>query len=122
MIRRHLITLVMASLAWPALAEPLRLAVAYASASVDAATGQPVIDFRMTEDSAKAFAELTAANVGRTMELRIDGKTVLAPVIREPILGGSGQISGGLDGVDVDALARRLANGHARMEVEIVGD
>ncbi|KAB2854949.1 MAG: hypothetical protein F9K43_28970, partial [Bauldia sp.] len=87
MIRRHLITLVMASLAWPALAEPLRLAVAYASASVDAATGQPVIDFRMTEDSAKAFAELTAANVGRTMELRIDGKTVLAPVIREPILG-----------------------------------
>ncbi len=41
------------------------------------------------------FAEFTANNVGRTVEVRIDGKVVMRPIIREPIKGGSVQVSGG---------------------------
>ncbi len=41
------------------------------------------------------FAELTANNIGRTIEVRIDGKVVMRPIIREAIKGGSVQVSGG---------------------------
>ena len=43
---------------------------------------------------AKRFGEVTRNNVGRPFAIVLDGKVISAPVIREPILGGSGQISG----------------------------
>jgi len=82
----------------------------------------PVISLQMSSASAAAFAKLTQANVGRRMELRLDGVTVMAPLIREPILGGSAQISGLPDDVDPHDLASRIAAGTIRVEVEIVGE
>ncbi len=60
----------------------------------DQRTNEPIIAIKMTSASAKLFAELTSQNIGRRLELRIDGKTVMAPVIREPVMGGSVQVSG----------------------------
>ena len=42
----------------------------------------------------KKFADVTKKNVNRPFAIVLDGKVISAPVIREPILGGSGQISG----------------------------
>ena len=57
------------------------------------------------------------------MELRVDGKVVTAPVIREPILGGSGQISNqSLTAESAKELAARLSTGAAKIEIEIVND
>jgi preprotein translocase subunit SecD len=77
----------------------------------------------MTEASKRAFAEFTSRNIGHKMELRVDGKAVTAPVIREPILGGSGQISEKSMTVEsAKAIAERLSTGKAKIEIEIVDD
>jgi preprotein translocase subunit SecD len=44
---------------------------------------------------------------------------MLKPVIREPITGGTGQISSNLTAADAKALAERLASGKARLEIEV---
>ena len=53
---------------------------------------EPVIAFRFT--GARAFARYTAENVGRPFAVVLDDVVLSSPVIREPILGGSGQVSG----------------------------
>jgi preprotein translocase subunit SecD len=103
-----------------AAADPLAIEVTKAEALFSA--GVPVITIEMSSASAAAFGRLTQANVGRHMALRLDGVTVMAPLIREPILGGSAQISGLPDDVDPPDLASRIAAGTVRVEVEIVGD
>jgi preprotein translocase subunit SecD len=57
--------------------------------------------------------------------MRIDGETMMAPVIREPIMGGSFQISGAdLTADKLRALAERLCQDErcVRVQVEIVPD
>ena len=56
--------------------------------------GRPSVTFRFDSAGAKRFGETTQANVNRPFAIVLDGKVVSAPVIREPILGGSGQITG----------------------------
>ena len=65
-----------------------------AQPTFDSRTGQPVVSFRFDSVGAKRFGEVTRNNVGRPFAIVLDGKVISAPVIREPILGGSGQISG----------------------------
>ena len=105
-----------------AAADPLHIEVASAEAAYDQRTGEPVISFKMTPSSARAFAELTTQNVGRKAAILIDGRVVSAPVIREPILGGSGQVSGHFSAQEARDIALRLSSGAAKMEIEIVAD
>jgi preprotein translocase subunit SecD len=60
----------------------------------DQRTSEPVVNFRFNSAGARRFAEATQANVGKPFAIVLDNKVIEAPVIREPILGGSGQISG----------------------------
>ncbi len=76
----------------PAFAEPLTLEVVDAEIAYDPRTSQPLVTFRMSEASRKAFAEFTGQHVGEKIDLRIDGNSVMNTVIREPITGGVGQI------------------------------
>jgi len=99
---------------------PLRLQIASAAPSLDARTKEPVVTFRLTDRSGRLFAEFTGNNIGRTIEIRIDGKAVMRPIIREPILGGSVQITGGFTLQDAKDLADRLNSGAARVEAEVV--
>jgi len=55
---------------------------------------QPVVDFTFDATGARKFGEVTQENVGRPFAIILDQKVISAPVIREPILGGRGQISG----------------------------
>jgi preprotein translocase subunit SecD len=105
-----------------AVAGPLHVEVASAAHAYDPRTGDPVISFKMTSSSARAFAELPAHNVGRKAAILIDGRMVSAPVIREPILGGSGQVSGHFGPEEAREVALRLSSGAAKMEIEIVAD
>lgn len=56
--------------------------------------GEPVVSFRFDAVGAKRFGDATRENVNRPFAIVLDGKVISAPVIREPILGGSGVISG----------------------------
>jgi protein-export membrane protein SecD len=57
-------------------------------------TGQVVVTFRFDSVGAKEFAEITKENVGKPFAIVLDKKVLTAPNIREPIIGGSGQIEG----------------------------
>jgi preprotein translocase subunit SecD len=56
--------------------------------------GQPVVSFRFDTVGGKRFGSVTSKNVNRPFAIVLDGKVISAPTIREPILGGSGIISG----------------------------
>jgi preprotein translocase subunit SecD len=99
---------------------PLRLQIESATPIIDERTKEPVITIRLTDRSGRMFGELTKNNVGRRTEVRIDGQVVMSPIIREPILGGSLQVSGGFTLKDAQELAERLNSGGARIEVEVV--
>jgi preprotein translocase subunit SecD len=71
--------------------------------------GQPVVSFRFDSLGARKFAQVTRDNVGKPFAIVLDGKIISAPVIREPILGGSGIITGGFtvnDAQDLSVLLR----------------
>jgi preprotein translocase subunit SecD len=102
-----------------AVAEPLRLGIASASAGFYEKSGQAVVNIRLTDDSRRLFADFTRTNLGQMIDLRIDGKSVIKPVVREPITGGVVQIS--IDKpADAEPLAARLNNRTATLEVEAV--
>ena len=55
---------------------------------------QPVVSMRFDTSGSRKFGELTSKNVGKRFAIVLDGEVISAPVIREAITGGSGQISG----------------------------
>jgi len=66
-----------------------------AQASFDVRTNEPVVSFRFSAEGARRFAQVTQENVGKPFAIVLDNEVLSAPIIRDPILGGAGQISGG---------------------------
>ncbi len=91
-----------------------------AQPSVDQRTNEWVVSFRFDSIGAKRFADVTSENVGRPFAIVLDGKVVSAPVIREPILGGSGQISGRFSPQEANDLALLLRAGALPAPLEIL--
>ncbi|WP_322517117.1 protein translocase subunit SecD [Rhodopseudomonas palustris] len=60
----------------------------------DQRTSEPIVSFRFNTNGARKFARATTENVGQPFAIVLDNEVISAPVIREPITGGSGQISG----------------------------
>lgn len=73
--------------------------------------GRPVVSFRFDSIGARKFAQATQQNVGKPFAIVLDGKIISAPVIREPILGGSGIITGGFTVDEAKDLAVLLRAG-----------
>ncbi len=82
-----------------------------ARAGYDDQTGQPVINFRLDNAGARRFADITRTNVGRPFAIVLDGKVLSAPVINEPIPGGSGRITGSFTLAEATDLAALLRAG-----------
>jgi preprotein translocase subunit SecD len=60
----------------------------------DQRSGEPIVSFRFNTSGSRKFAQATTENVGQPFAIVLDNEVISAPVIREPITGGSGQISG----------------------------
>lgn len=73
--------------------------------------GQPIINFTLNSQGGKIFADFSGKNVGNRMAVVLDGKVYSAPVIRERIGGGSGQISGGFSVSEASDIAIALRSG-----------
>jgi len=71
----------------------------------------PVVSFRFNAQGAKKFGQITQENVQKQFAIVLDGKVISAPVIREPILGGSGVISGNFTVQSAQDLALLLRAG-----------
>jgi preprotein translocase subunit SecD len=119
--RRCLLAAAVALVAAGAAAEPLLLDITQASAEADARTGEPIVAFRLASGSWRKWVQFTQANVGHVIELRVDGKALSRPVIREPILQPFGQISGHFTLQEAKDLAARLSSG-TKLEVEAVAN
>ncbi|HEY5966169.1 MAG TPA: hypothetical protein VIU42_19320 [Xanthobacteraceae bacterium] len=103
-----------------AAAEPAVIELVSATAGFDQRTNEPIVEYKLSPASGKLFAEATRKNVGRKLELRVDGQVVVSAVIREPILGESGQISDRYTDQDVKNIVGRLSSRGARIEFEIL--
>src|SRR5690606_7220498 len=83
----------------------------HASSSRDAQTGMPVVSFRFDREGTRQFAEITTRLLGQPFAIVLDGKVISAPVIRTPILGGSGQIEGRFTVAEAQSLSALLRAG-----------
>jgi preprotein translocase subunit SecD len=86
----------------------------------DQRTNEPIISFRFDQSGARRFGRFTQDNVGRPFAIVLDDKVLSAPVIREPILGGSGQISGSFTVESANTLAVQLRSGALPVKLTIV--
>jgi SecD/SecF fusion protein len=91
-----------------------------ANASMDSRTHAPVVSFRFDDLGTKTFATITSENVGKQFAIVLDGKVLSAPVIREPIIGGAGQIEGGFTTAEASALAALLRAGALPVPLTVV--
>ncbi len=91
-----------------------------AQPSFDQRTNEPVISFRFNQSGARKFGAFTKDNVGRPFAILLDDKVISAPIIREPILGGSGQISGSFTVETANNLAIQLRSGALPAKLTIV--
>jgi preprotein translocase subunit SecD len=77
----------------------------------DQRTNEPVVNFKFNTSGARKFAQATSDNVGLPFAIVLDNEVISAPVIREPITGGQGQISGGFTVQQANDLAILLRAG-----------
>lgn len=82
-----------------------------AQSTFDQRTNEPVVSFRFDSKGASRFGQTTQQNVGRLFAIILDNHVISAPQIREPILGGSGQISGNFTAQSANDLAVLLRSG-----------
>ncbi len=72
---------------------------------------QPVINFELSGQGAKIFGDFSGKSVGKRMAIVLDNKVYSAPVIRERIGGGRGQISGNFTVPEAHDVAIALRSG-----------
>ena len=91
-----------------------------AQAGFDQLTNEPIVTFRFDTRGATRFGQATQQNVGRLFAIVLDGTVISAPQIREPILGGTGQISGNFTVQSANDLAVLLRAGALPADLTIV--
>jgi preprotein translocase subunit SecD/SecD/SecF fusion protein len=91
-----------------------------AQPGTDPQSGQWVINFTLNSVGAREFGDVTTANVGKPFAIILDGKIIMAPNIREPITGGSGQITGNYSAQQATDLALLLRAGALPAPLSIV--
>lgn len=81
---------------------------------------QPAVAFSFNNLGSKLFAEITKNNSGKRLAIVLDNKLLSAPVINEPILGGSGIISGNFTVESANELALLLRAGSLPAPLKII--
>ncbi|MBN8905314.1 MAG: protein translocase subunit SecD, partial [Rhodospirillales bacterium] len=82
-----------------------------ARAGTNPQTNEWVVNFTFNTVGGRKFADITRANVNHRFAIVLDDKVISAPVIREPITGGRGQISGNFTAASANDLAVLLRAG-----------
>lgn len=91
-----------------------------ATAAMDSRSGQWVVNFGLDSYGARRFADVSTKHVGEPFAIVLDNKVISAPVIREPIVGGQGQISGNFTVEEAHDLAVLLRAGALPAPMTIV--
>jgi len=91
-----------------------------ARVSIDQTTSEPYVSVELNAAGAKAFADLTEANVNKRLAIILDGNVHSAPVIRERIPSGQAQITGGFTSAEATDLAIVLRAGALPAPVQVL--
>jgi protein-export membrane protein SecD len=91
-----------------------------ARAAQNQSSGQWVVTFSFNSEGSRKFADITRANTGRRFAIVLDDKVISAPVIREPITGGRGEISGNFTAASATDLAVLLRAGALPAPLNVV--
>jgi preprotein translocase subunit SecD len=83
-------------------------------------TGEHVISFRLNNTGARRFCDVSRKNVGVPFAIVLDSEVLSAPVIREAICGGQGQISGGFTVKSANDLSLLLRAGALPAEMSVI--
>ena len=73
--------------------------------------GKPCIAFELTDEGAKIFAVATAANLGKTISITLDGETISRATVNTVIAGGKGEITGNFTADEAKNLATLILSG-----------
>jgi len=87
---------------------------------MDNQTNETVVHFNLDRVGAKKFAKATTTGVGKRLAIILDGKIISDPRISEPIIGGSGQITGNFTFQSATDLALLLRSGALPAPLNIV--
>ena len=91
-----------------------------AKPTMDTQTNETVVSFSLDRAGAKKFGKATSSGVGKRLAIILDGKIISAPSVREPIIGGSGQISGDFTFQSATDLALLLRSGALPAPLSII--
>ena len=87
---------------------------------MDDQTNETVVSFTLDRVGAKRFGKATSTGIGKQLAIVLDGKIISAPVIRDVIASGSGQISGGFTFQSATDLALLLRSGALPAPLNII--
>ena len=87
---------------------------------MDTQNNQTIVTFSLDRLGAKRFAKATKEGIGRRLAIILDNKIISAPVIRDAIIGGNGQISGNFNFQSATDLALLLRSGALPAPLNII--
>ncbi len=87
---------------------------------MDNQSNQTVVSFTLDRVGAKRFAKATMSGIGKRLAIVLDGKIVSAPVVRDAIVSGSGQISGNFTFQSATDLSLLLRSGALPAPLNII--
>jgi preprotein translocase subunit SecD len=91
-----------------------------ASVGFDPQTGAPVIQFSLTSEGAKIFADYTSRNVGKFLTITLDKRVISSPRIQGPIPSGNGQITGSFTREQAQSLVVQLSYGALPVPLKVL--
>ena len=91
-----------------------------ASLIFDSRTNEPKVLLTFTDEGRKMFADITRANVDKTVAIYLDGAPISTPVVREAILDGNAEISGSFNILEARELVGRLNSGALPVPISLL--
>ena len=91
-----------------------------AQPKMDTQANETIVSFTLDRVGAKRFAKATTSGIGKRLAIVLDGKIISAPVVRDAIIGGAGQISGGFTFQSATDLALLLRSGALPAPLNII--
>jgi protein-export membrane protein SecD len=86
----------------------------------DSSTGEPIVSLTFNSEGTALFASTTKANIGNILGIFLDGAPISLPVIQEPILDGTAQISGNFTLAAAQTLVRNLNYGALPVPITLI--
>ncbi len=81
---------------------------------------QPYVALKFNEEGKKLFADATAQNVGKSIQIIMDTTVISAPVVSNPITDGNAIITGNFTGESAEELASLIRAGSLPFNLNVI--